>query len=303
MGCDGGSIPKRDELVKQKQRQGKVDQNILNRVQWFTCALSKKPLVAPVVSCSLGKLYNRDAILEFLLNRSAYGDGDLICKHIRSLKDVVTLQLEPNPSFSESHSPSLTNHDQEPVSRYICPITIKEMNGKHRFVYLDTCGCVMSEQALKEVPSKTCIKCAKAFESFNVIVLNPKAEEQEAMELALLEKQARIQAERKEKKKAKAGKKELEKMNGADSSLLDHSSSSKRKLEEATEFTKHSNKKRHVAPASAAQTAQSSTLSLTAAVAAKVAEQMAANASRQKSSALKSLYSDGRSSKENFMNR
>ncbi|KAG0361208.1 Rtf2 RING-finger-domain-containing protein [Gamsiella multidivaricata] len=302
MGCDGGSIPKRDELVKQKQKQAKVDQNILNRVQWFSCALSKKPLTAPIVSCGLGKLYNRDAILEFLLDRSAYGDGDLICKHIRSLKDVVTLQLELNPSFSESNSPSLTNHDQEPIARYICPITMKEMNGKHRFVYLDTCGCVMSEQALKEVPSKTCIKCAKPFESFDVIVLNPRPDELEAMEKALLEKHARIMTEKKEKRKAKASKKEVEKMNSADSTLLNNTSSSKRKLDEATEAPKH--KKQHVAekPPSA-QPIQSVTHSLTAAVAAKVAEQMAVNATRQKSSALQSLYSRGRTSKENFMNR
>jgi len=303
MGCDGGSIPRRDELVKQKQKQAKVDQNILNRVQWFSCALSKKPLSAPIVACGLGKLYNRDAVLEFLLDRKAYGDGDLICKHIKSLKDVVSLQLEPNPSFSESHSPSLTNHDQEPVSRYVCPITMKEMNGKHRFVYLDTCGCVLSEQALKEIPSKTCIKCTNPFESFNVIVLNPRPEEQEAMEVALIEKQARILAEKKDKKKAKASKKDLEKMNGADSTLLYASSSSKRKLDEATaEAPKH--KKQHVDRTPAAHSAPSSTHSLTAAVAAKVAEQMAINATRQKSSALQSLYNgNGRGSKENFMNR
>ncbi|KAK3826089.1 MAG: Rtf2 RING-finger-domain-containing protein [Benniella sp.] len=303
MGCDGGSIPKRDELVKQKQRQVKVDQNILNRVHWFTCALSKKPLIAPVAACGLGKLYNRDAILEFLLDKTAYGDGDLICKHIRTLKDVVTLQLEPNPSFSENQSPSLTNHDQEPVARYICPITMKEMNGKHRFVYLDTCGCVMSEQAMKEVPSKTCIKCAKPFESFNVILLNPKPEELEVMEQALVEKQARVQAEKKEKKKAKEKKKDVEKLNGADSSLLDSSSSSKRKLEEATESPKH--KKQHLSEKdkTPVQPTQSAVHSLTAAVAAKVAEQMAASANRQKSAALQSLFVNGRDSRENFMKR
>ncbi|KAG0214169.1 hypothetical protein BGX33_002416 [Mortierella sp. NVP41] len=309
MGCDGGSIPKRDELVKQKQKQAKVDQNILNRVHWFSCALSKKALASPIVSCGLGKLYNRDAILEFLLDRTAYGDGDLICKHIKSLRDVVTLQLEDNPSFSENQSASLTNHDQEPVSRYICPITMKEMNGKHRFVYLDTCGCVMSEQALKEVPSKTCIKCAKAYEAVNVIVLNPKSEELEAMELALAEKQARILAEKKEKKKAKANKKELESMNGADSKLLDSTitSSSKRKLDEATTTDSHKHKKQHTSTTTTAHSksvpALSSTHSLTAAVAAKVAEQMAVNATRQKSSAIQSLYNNGRVSKENFMNR
>ncbi|CAO3573589.1 unnamed protein product [Mortierella alpina] len=187
---------------------------------------------------------------------------------------------------------------------------MKEMNGKHRFVYLDSCGCVMSEQAMKEIPSKTCIKCTKPFESCNVVVLNPKPEELEVMEAALGEKQARILAEKKEKKKAKASKKELAQLNSANPSMLDSTSSSKRKLDEATESPKHSNKRLHVAAAETPLLVQqrgaalSSTQSLTAAVAAKVAEQMAANASRQKSSAIQSLYNKGgRASKENFMNR
>jgi len=161
----------------------------------------------------------------------------------------------------------------------------------------------MSEQAMKEVPSKTCIKCTKPYEAVNVIVLNPKAEELEAMELALVEKQARIAAEKKEKKKAKANKKELESMNGADSKLLDSTttSSSKRKLDEATTTDSHKHKKQHTTTTTTATL--STTHSLTAAVAAKVAEQMAVNASRQKSSAIQSLYNNGRVSKENFMNR
>jgi hypothetical protein len=183
---------------------------------------------------------------------------------------------------------------------------MKEMNGKYRFVYLDTCGCVMSEQAMKEVPSKTCIKCTKPYEAVNVIVLNPKAEELEAMELALVGKQARIAAEKEKKKKAKANKKELESMNGADSKLFDSttSSTSKRKLDEATTTDSHKHKKQHTTTTTTTTAANlSSTHSLTAAVAAKVAEQMAVNASRQKSSAIQSLYNNGRVSKENFMNR
>ena len=49
-------------------------------------AVCQKPLREPVVSCALGKLYNKDAIIEFLLDRTAYGDGEDICGHIRSLK-------------------------------------------------------------------------------------------------------------------------------------------------------------------------------------------------------------------------
>jgi len=35
---------------------------------------------------------------------------------------------------------------------------MKEMNGKSKFVYLDTCGCVFSEQGLKRVPAGVCVK-------------------------------------------------------------------------------------------------------------------------------------------------
>jgi replication termination factor 2 len=49
-------------------------------------ALKQRELQEPIVSCALGKLYNKDAILEYLLDRSAYGDGEEICGHIRSLK-------------------------------------------------------------------------------------------------------------------------------------------------------------------------------------------------------------------------
>lgn len=147
-----------------------------------------------------------------------------------------------------------------------------------------------------------------------MITLNPRLEEQEAMEIALAGKQARILAEKKEKKKAKASKKELEAMNGADPSMLSTTSSSKRKLDESTtpggaNLRDQPSKKQHLSTLTKAPTATtakpslSSTHSLTAAVAAKVAEQMAVNASVRKSSAIQSLYSNGRASKENFMNR
>lgn len=38
------------------------------------------------MSCALGKLYNKDAIIEHLLDKTAYGDAAKICGHIRSLK-------------------------------------------------------------------------------------------------------------------------------------------------------------------------------------------------------------------------
>jgi hypothetical protein len=46
----------------------------------------QKLLQDPVVACALGKLYNKDAIIEYLLNKNAYGDGDIICSHISNMK-------------------------------------------------------------------------------------------------------------------------------------------------------------------------------------------------------------------------
>ncbi|TPX60961.1 hypothetical protein PhCBS80983_g01454 [Powellomyces hirtus] len=226
MGCDGGSIPRRDELVKTKKAAERADPRMQLIVNWFFCALSKQALVQPVVADALGKLYNKDAILEYLLNKSGFGDGDLICKHITSFKDVVTLNLTPNPLFTtDSELPSATvlgNIDERPmVSRFVCPITSREMNGKHRFSYLAGCGCVLSEQALKNVPTATCLKCNKTFAPDDVIPINP-TQPQEIQRLTDLMKFAkeRRAEEAEKKKKMKKELKKGKKAEGAATSKL-----------------------------------------------------------------------------------
>lgn len=46
----------------------------------------QRALQDPVVSCELGKLYNKDAIVEYLIDKTTYGDGATICGHVKSLK-------------------------------------------------------------------------------------------------------------------------------------------------------------------------------------------------------------------------
>ncbi|KAI8589427.1 Rtf2 RING-finger-domain-containing protein [Geranomyces variabilis] len=215
MGCDGGSIPKRGELVKVKQAKERADPRVQLVVAWFFCQLSKQPLVQPVVADMLGKLYNKDAVLEYLLRKSGYGDGDLICKHITSFKDVTTLNLAPNPLFTEKDSeiPSVTvlgNIDERPlVSRFVCPVTGREMNGKSRFAYLLTCGCVFSGEALRNVPTSTCLSCNKPYTSDDVIPINPTQPEEIQALTDLMNFAKERRAEEAERKKAakKAAKK------------------------------------------------------------------------------------------------
>ncbi|RHZ51228.1 hypothetical protein Glove_481g87 [Diversispora epigaea] len=284
MGNDGGSIPKRIELVKEKQKEVRPDQNALKIATWFFCALSKRLLQEPIVSCALGKLYNKDAIIEYLLNKSAYGDGDIICSHISSLKDVKTLNLTVNPAFKESSAASIAHFDQEMVSRFICPITRKEMNGKSKFVYLNKCGCVFSEQGLKEIPSETCIQCGKPFTSESIITINSSPLEQEKLKAELAEKKAKA----KDKKGKKRMKINQEKKSSLDSLIEEKSTTSssdnKRKMDDDN-LNSQSSKKIVIE--------QSNICATNAIVNQKVQEHLASTYTKAKQSkAIQSIYSD-----------
>jgi hypothetical protein len=50
----------------------------LNAFDILLDGLNQRPLKIPIVADPLGKLYNKDAIIEYLLDRSTYGDGDQI---------------------------------------------------------------------------------------------------------------------------------------------------------------------------------------------------------------------------------
>ncbi|KAI0358861.1 DUF602-domain-containing protein [Trametes cingulata] len=234
MGNDGGSIPDRRDLVRTKQKAEQADKANQLRAMWFFCALSKRPLQEPIVSCPLGKLYNKDALLEFLLDRTSFGDGEEICGHIRSLKDVKTLKLTPNPAktpASANASESAPTH-----APFVCPLNFKEMNGSQPFVYLATCGCVFSQAGLKAVtgtpPSKSppaetpgevgkekgkdsekeqtkdldlCPQCgAKYDRTSDVLMLNPPPEVEEQMRAAMVARRAAEPAKGKGKKRKAA---------------------------------------------------------------------------------------------------
>ncbi|KAG7261978.1 hypothetical protein CRUP_001211, partial [Coryphaenoides rupestris] len=96
MGCDGGTIPKRHELVKGPK---KVE------------------------------------------------------------KDIKELNLTDNPEWEgEGRTTKGDRYEDMHSAMFICPVVGLEMNGKHRFCYLQTCGCVFSDRALKEVKTEICHK-------------------------------------------------------------------------------------------------------------------------------------------------
>lgn len=179
MGCDGGTIPKRNEIVKNKQKNEGRDKNDDLSAKWQFCYLSGLRLQKPIVACLLGHLYNKDAILEYLLglrsNESASSSStssESTVAHIKSLSDVKELKFKEKPDFDKTHQASSGNEQFK--AQFVCPISGLDMNGNYKFYYISKCGCVLSERALKEVPDERhCILCSKPYDpKIDLIVLN-----------------------------------------------------------------------------------------------------------------------------------
>jgi len=153
MGNDGGSIPTRRELVKEaardlSQTQVKEIQTEQQEHYWSTCALSHEPLSLPVVSDSLGTLYNKDAVLDHLLfagkerKQGLEARGEAFKDRLRSLRDVVEVKF----------------HTEADDKKWICPVTGKELGPGVKAIYLVPCGHAFSETAMKEMPGDFCLE-------------------------------------------------------------------------------------------------------------------------------------------------
>ncbi|OQR68105.1 UPF0549 protein C20orf43-like [Tropilaelaps mercedesae] len=198
MGCDGGTIPRRDELVRTKQKDEHKDTNAQNAFKWKHCAISQQALKQPIVACDLGRLYNKEAIIQYLLKRA---DSPLeAAAHIRQLRDVTELVLTDNPAFKDVQTKG-DEYVDHAIAAYICPTTGLEMNGKHKFVFNRLCGCVFSERARKNVNTEKCLKCGGSMKVTELIILNPGEEERKRMADRMIERKAVIRAARKKVKK------------------------------------------------------------------------------------------------------
>ncbi|XP_014666108.1 PREDICTED: protein RTF2 homolog [Priapulus caudatus] len=197
MGCDGGTIPKRDELVRTKKKPEKVEKKVEREAKWKHCALTQEPLRDPVVSCELGRLYNKEAVLEYLLEKSHAEKAE----HISSIKDVHTLKFTENPAYTGEVASKGDGYTDTETSKYICPVTSLEMNGMHRFVFLLGCNCVLSDKALKELKTVKCVKCGSPYTQDDVIVINGSEEDVKDLRQKMEARKMLAKQEKKSRKK------------------------------------------------------------------------------------------------------
>ncbi|KAF7543088.1 hypothetical protein G7Z17_g11029 [Cylindrodendrum hubeiense] len=161
MGNDGGSIPKRHELVKNAARAKTVSELKATALEslghaWTHCALSGDPIdLDTLVSDWRGRLYNYEAILNGLMPSDEPAEITPSSLGIKSLRDVTKLKVS-----REGKS-------------LVCPISMKELGPLTKAVYLVPCGHVFAEVAMREIQEKACPECTTEYSQDNVIPLLP----------------------------------------------------------------------------------------------------------------------------------
>ena len=161
MGNDGGSIPKRHELVKNAARTPTVSELKATALEslshaWKHCALSGSPLeLDTAISDWRGRLFNYEAILKGLIPSDEPAEQTPATFGIRSIRDVVRLK------FSKSGD------------KWTCPISMKEMGPSTKAVYLVPCGHVFAEVAITEIQDSACPECGETTDKENIITLLP----------------------------------------------------------------------------------------------------------------------------------
>jgi hypothetical protein len=156
MGCEGGSIAGRQDVVKVKAKAVvETDPRQAQRERLSTCALTHHPLQSPCVIDQLGALYNKDAIIQHLLSSrpqqptaatAASASSSRALPHIQRLRDVVEAKM----SFATQSAGDRL---------LVCPVAGAGGTGHHRFVCMRCCGVVLSEQAMREVGKERCLGC------------------------------------------------------------------------------------------------------------------------------------------------
>ncbi|CCF55734.1 hypothetical protein KAFR_0A02990 [Kazachstania africana CBS 2517] len=171
MGNDGGSINKHSNLKLSLGREDeKINDEDLSQFnttsRWKYCRLSNKQLELPIVSDYKGNLYNKEAILEWLLSqkKNEYTHSQIEqLKHIRKLNDVVELH----------------NLEEIKVGKEVASLKCsfgEDVFGSNSktFIYLAKCGDVLPISTVKiQSNGNKCPACAKKFEPIDIIQLNP----------------------------------------------------------------------------------------------------------------------------------
>ncbi|KAL5606495.1 hypothetical protein BROUX41_002901 [Berkeleyomyces rouxiae] len=176
MGNDGGSIPKRHELVKEAARNPTVSELKATALEslshaWTHCQITDEKLdMENTVSDCHGRLYNYESVLQGLMPPATPDETNIENKTrstfeatgIKSIRDVVRLQFKRGGSSRNGV--------------WSCPVSMKGLGSKTKSVYLVPCGHAFAEAAIREIQEEACPECSEAFQRRDVIPILPTTE-------------------------------------------------------------------------------------------------------------------------------
>ncbi len=126
MGGDGGTYVTGRQYIRSCRtdiEEGDASKSVKDRQRRRagSCAQSGALLEEPVVMCQLGNLFNKEAIITALINKTLNSHFS----HIRGLKDLKQVLFTPNPSYTSEADFAANNtagDDNRSQSKYICPL-------------------------------------------------------------------------------------------------------------------------------------------------------------------------------------
>lgn len=157
MGNDGGCIPRRTDMVPERKKEIKKDYVSMNQSRAKFCALSNARLKQPMVGCKMGFQYNKEAVYKCIIDKTI----PRAFKHIKKPRNMKEIVATENP-------------DKLSIYPFICPQSQIEYNGLTKFVYLWSCGCMMSYKLLENARDmdSTCPNCGKIYEKNDIVSLS-----------------------------------------------------------------------------------------------------------------------------------
>lgn len=129
MGNDGGSIPKRDDLIKIKKEQRIVNNLEILKERFKSCSFNNEPFKKPIVICRRGFLFNKETLYEAIIKKNLPKE----LSYLKKMKDTREIKF-------------MFNSDKNSDYRICCPVSGKTVNGINHFVCVWSCGCLILEK-------------------------------------------------------------------------------------------------------------------------------------------------------------
>ena len=152
-------------LGKKADKVNPVEELLAN---WTRCHLSGEALTPPCVVDDLGYLYNKEAVIHHLINKTMPAS----LSYITGLRSVMEIKLQRQEQQAKAAA-SQTSFQPGNDTDFSCPVTGVPFNGRGKFVALRPSGLVVSEKAVKEVPAVVEDLVGGKWAEDDVVPINP----------------------------------------------------------------------------------------------------------------------------------